>query len=155
MQKPDATVPKKVTVFSEVSVSTTKVENQDSYGYSYEQRLVEVNGNEGHIIFGSIGNLTLHVETNGIGVNSSIYVTILRQHLYGVGLRFCFGPKSRFKVKYFCVHMSHLCSHQDCLNVATNLNLRHTSIVGNLLPWKFNVTAAFKADVIIRSVNKI
>ena len=85
----------------------------------------------------------------------SPYEMILRQRLHGVGLRFRFGPKSRFEVKYFCVHMSHLCSHQDCLNVATNSNLRPTSIVGNMLLWKFNVTAAFKADVIIRYVNKI
>ena len=79
----------------------------------------------------------------------------IRQRLHGVGLRFRFGPKSRFEVKYFCVHMSHLGYHQDCLNLATNPNLRPTSIVGNMLLQKFNLTVAFKADVIIRSVNKI
>ena len=75
--------------------------------------------------------------------------------LHTLGSRFRFEAKSRFKLKYFCVHVSHFGPHRDCLNFATNPNLRFTSIVGKMLLWKFYVTAAFKADVIIRSVNKM
>ena len=51
--------------------------------------------------------------------------------------------------------MSHISPHQDCLNFATILSLRSASFVGNMLLRKFYVAAAFKADAIIRSVNKM
>ena len=72
-----------------------------------------------------------------------------------LSFRFHFEPKSRFELKYFCVHMIHLGPHRDCLNFATNPNLISTSIVVNMLLRMFYVTAALKADITIESVNKM
>ena len=73
-------------------------------------------------------------------------------HLQWVKLIFRFGPKSPSELKYFCIYVSNLGLNGDCLDFALNPNLRPS--VGNMLLRKVNVAAAFKGDVIIRSVNK-
>ena len=63
---------------------------------------------------------SLMIEYNNKSRDNKFINLKLFHFLHTLGSRFRFEAKSRFKLKYFCVHVSHFGPHRDCLNFVTN-----------------------------------